>query len=73
MPWELGLGDRIINYMNVAVLPVTNSSNYWADQEYGMIYARIESDYDPSISDSDDWKVKYPNGNRIKLKDWLKQ
>lgn len=71
MPWELGLGDRIINYPNVAVLPLTNDPNTWADQEYGKIYGRVESAYSFSVADSDDWYIIYPNGTRIKFKDWL--
>ncbi len=73
MPWELGLGDRIINYKNVAILPLSNNENIWSDQEYGKIYGRIESKYRLSISDESDWKVIYPNGTNIELKDWLKQ
>lgn len=71
MPWELGLGDRIVNYKNVAVLPLTNDANYWGDQEYGSIYGRIQSNYSFNISDSNDWVIQYPNGAKIKLKDWF--
>lgn len=71
MPWELGLGDRIINYANVAILPLTNDPNNWSDQEYGKIYGRIESTYPFSIADSNDWYIIYPNDTRIKFKEWL--
>ncbi|WP_295712306.1 toll/interleukin-1 receptor domain-containing protein [Mucilaginibacter sp.] len=71
MPWELGLGDRIVNYLNVAMLPLTNDPNQWGDQEYGNIYGKVTSNYSYSVSDSNDWYLTYPNGNKVKLKDWL--
>lgn len=71
IPWELGLGDRIINYKNVAILPLTNDPSTWSDQEYGQIYGRIESNYSFNVSDSNDWYVTFPNSMRLKLKDWF--
>lgn len=71
MPWELGLGDRIINYTNVAILPLTNDPNIWSDQEYGKIYGNISSDYSFNNSNSDDWFITYPDGKKIKFKTWL--
>ena len=71
MPWELGLGDRIVNYQNVAILPLTNSATVWADQEYGRIYGHIEASYQYSENGRDDWYIIYPNQTKIKLKDWL--
>jgi hypothetical protein len=71
MPWELGLGDRIVNYKNVVVLPLTNDPFIWNDQEYSKIYGRIESDYSFDLLGSDDWNIIYPNSAKIKLKQWL--
>jgi len=71
MPWELGLGDRIVNYKNVAVLPLTNDASHWGDQEYGNIYGKVQSNYSFNISDANDWYVHYPNGTKVKLKDWF--
>lgn len=71
MPWELGLGDRIINYENVAILPLTNSSTTWNNQEYAKIYGRIESTYAYSTNGPDDWYIIYPNQQKVKLKDWF--
>lgn len=71
MPWELGLGDRIVNYKNVTILPLTDNPNVWSDQEYGKIYGRIESNYNFRASSSDDWFVVFPNLQKIKLKEWL--
>ncbi|PWG81180.1 toll/interleukin-1 receptor domain-containing protein [Pararcticibacter amylolyticus] len=71
MPWELGLGDRIVNYKNVAILPLTNEPSSWNDQEYGNIYGKVQSSYSFNISDSDDWYVQYPNNTKVKLKDWF--
>jgi len=71
MPWELGLGDRIVNYKNVAMLPLTNNEYMWTDQEYGNIYGKIESRYSQSNSDINDWMVKYPDGTTIGFSQWL--
>lgn len=71
MPWELGLGDRIINYPNVAVLPVTDNPNTWHDQEYGKIYGRVENISSVGFSTDDNWFVIFPNNTRIGLKAWL--
>lgn len=69
MPWELGLGDRIVNYKNVAVLPITHNENSWGDQEYGAIYGRIES----LTSYSDSWYVVFPGGTRVSLLNWINE
>ncbi|NUY81898.1 TIR domain-containing protein [Flavobacterium sp. MAH-1] len=71
MPWELGLGDRIINYKNVAILPLTNSAVTWNDQEYGKIYGRVEGSNSYVSNGPDDWYVIYPDGSKIKLKEWF--
>ena len=73
MPWELGLGDRIINYKNVAILPLTTDSSVWSDQEYGKIYGRIEGTYTYIENKPDDWFIIFPNGNKINLKKWLSE
>ncbi|WP_214226180.1 toll/interleukin-1 receptor domain-containing protein [Pedobacter sp. B4-66] len=72
MPWELGLGDRIVNYTNVAILPLTNDSNSFGDQEYGKIYGQVSSKYVFSVADHNDWFITYPNGSTVKLIDWLR-
>jgi hypothetical protein len=72
MPWELGLGDRIVNYSNVAILPLTNNSASWGDQEYSKIYGRIEGDYTYSENGPENWNVIFPdNIKKVKLRDWL--
>ena len=71
MPWELGLGDRIVNYDNVAILPLTNYSNTWGDQEYAAIYGRIENLPSIGFESIDTWYVIFPDGTRIGLKKWL--
>lgn len=68
MPWELGLGDRIVNYENVAVLPITHNENSWGDQEYGAIYGRIENQNTYSNSC---WYVVFPGGDKISLLEWV--
>jgi hypothetical protein len=70
MPWELGLGDRIVNFSNVAILPITNNRDYWGDQEYGKIYTRIEMDN--AYLHGEQWKIVYPDGRKINLLDWFK-
>lgn len=72
MPWELGLGDRIVNFKNVAVLPLTDDPSSFGDQEYGKIYGQISSNYPVSIDSKNDWMVGYPNGMKVKLIDWLR-
>lgn len=71
MPWELGLGDRIVNYLNVAMLPLTNDANQWGDQEYGNIYGKVTNNSAYTVSDPNFWFLTYPDGTKIKLKDWL--
>lgn len=71
MPWELGLGDRIINYPNVGILPVTNRADYWPDQEYGRIYGRIENIPSWGFPKEDTWYIIYPDGQRKDFKQWL--
>ncbi|MBB1284582.1 toll/interleukin-1 receptor domain-containing protein [Flavisolibacter sp. BT320] len=70
MPWELGLGDRIINYPNVAVLPLTVTVNHWPDQEYGRIYGRIENN-DNFFPKNDNWYVTFPDGRQINFRTWV--
>lgn len=69
MPWELGLGDRIVNYENVAILPITHNENSWGDQEYGAIYGKIEN----QGAYSNSWYVVFPGGNKISLLDWIRR
>lgn len=69
MPWELGLGDRIVNYENVAVLPITHNENSWGDQEYGAIYGRIEN----QSTYSNSWYVVFPGGRKVSLLDWIRR
>lgn len=71
MPWELGLGDRIINYPNVAILPLSENPNIWPDQEYGKIYGRVEKITNPGAFNGEDWYIIYPGGEKKKFKDWL--
>lgn len=72
MPWELGLGDRITNYKNTAILPLTTYSNYWGDQEYAALYGRIENLPSVGFNSDDTWFVIYPDGTKINLKNWIK-
>jgi len=71
MPWELGLGDRIVNYTNVAVLPLTANEYHWSDQEYGKIYSRIERN-GLNVASADDWNVIYPDNTKMPLRQWLR-
>jgi|SRR2546428_10748468 len=71
MPWELGLGDRIINYKNVAILPLTEYSSTWNDQEYGNIYGKIENTTSFVGSHPLNWHIKYPDGRSVSIKDWF--
>jgi hypothetical protein len=71
MPWELGLGDRIINYKNVVLLPVTHSPQEWSDQEYKSLYAYIAKDDNIFGNESSKWFVKYPDGSRVNFYAWL--
>lgn len=70
IPWELGLGDGFIKYENVAILPVTNYSSTWSEQEYYSIYAYIEkrASQDGTLTD---WAIIFPDNNAMWLKDWL--
>ena len=70
MPWELGLGDRIVNYENVAVLPLTTNEDRWGDQEYGAIYGRIEG-YRYYSLNYESWHIIYPNGEKVSLMEWI--
>jgi hypothetical protein len=43
VPWELGIGDAILNTSKIALLPASQDGNdqYWAKQEYLGLYDRI--------------------------------
>ena len=72
IPWELGLGDGFINYSNVAILPITNDSNYWDEQEYYAIYGHIEK---ANSKDNlrKDYAIFYPDGNAEWLINWIRK
>jgi hypothetical protein len=71
MPWELGLGDRITNHKNVALLPLTSNSSIWSDQEYSKIYGKIENIPSVGFNAIDTWYVIAPKGPKVNLKIWL--
>lgn len=72
IPWELGLGDGFLKYQNVAILPVTNNSNNWDEQEYYGIYGYIKEGVSKNKSKSD-WAIFFPNGAAFWLEQWLRK
>lgn len=71
IPWELGLGDGFDGYENTVILPLTDSSLRWDEQEYFGIYGYVKeaNSKDNSITD---WAIFYPDGTAIWLKNWLR-
>lgn len=72
IPWELGLGDGFLKYENVAILPVTNNSSSWDEQEYYQIYGHIKEGTN-KITGGKDWAIFFPNGDAFWLKDWMRK
>jgi hypothetical protein len=72
MPWELGLGDGSLKYENVALLPVSDTTNY-GEQEYAALYGKIDKENSYFSGSLSNYSVIYPNGNKIELIDWLKK
>jgi hypothetical protein len=71
IPWELGLGDGFLKYENVAILPITNESNYWEEQEYFEIYGYIK-EATSKDNKKTEWAIFFPNGISFWLKHWLR-
>lgn len=70
IPWELGLGDGFLKYQNVAILPVTNYSDNWNEQEYYGIYGYIRKANSRDNSKTD-WAIFFPNGEAHWLNEWM--
>lgn len=73
IPWELGLGDGEISNQNVALFPVTKTSNesYWSEQEYLGLYKRIIWSKFKNKSNKE-WMVwDHHNNTATALKSWL--
>lgn len=67
VPWELGVADMADNYLNVAIMPVTNPPHTWIGSEYVGIYQRI------IVSDDGTLGVFRPNQTSgISLEQWLR-
>jgi hypothetical protein len=65
--WELGFGDAHKYIDNIALIPLADNAATWNGAEYLRIYPRIEE----SETLSNVFKVIFPNGNSVSLKDWL--
>lgn len=72
IPWELGLGDGFVNYENVAILPITQYSNDWKEQEYYSIYGYIKK-VNSTNNLRNDYAIFYPNKKPEWLIDWIKR
>lgn len=70
IPWELGLGDGFIHFENVAILPITNNSSSWSEQEFYSIYGYIEKANSKDKSKYD-YAIFYPDGTAEWLLDWI--
>jgi hypothetical protein len=66
--WELGFGDAQKYLNHIAVLPVKENYTDYTGSEYLQIYPYIYR----SDSYSDNYYVRYPNGDIKSLIDWLK-
>lgn len=69
MAWELGLGDGLINYLNVAMLPIVIDPSLGVETEFKNIYARIEKN--ESFPDYKSWILKYPDGRKMPFLEWI--
>lgn len=72
IPWELGLGDGFLNYNNVAIMPITQFSNSWAEQEYYSIYGYVRK-ADSTDGSRYDYAIFYPDGSAEWLLDWIRK
>lgn len=71
IPWELGLGDGFDGYENAIILPVTNNTLIWTEQEYFEIYGYVK-EANSTDGSKKDWAIFYPDLKPIWLSDWLK-
>lgn len=72
MSWELGLGDGLIKYQNVAILPVVINQGVSFQSDFKKIYGYIEQN-DNSFSSIDKWQVVYPNGTKKRFTAWINE
>lgn len=70
MPWEFGLGDGLLGFPNTVTLPVIKIYNRTVSQDYLKMYGYIETARSVN-NETEDWAVRYPNGNAIWFRDWL--
>ena len=66
--WELGFGDAHKFIDKIGLLPLSENSGSWDGSEYLKIYPRIEE----SDFVSDFFKIIYPDGKELSLREWLK-
>jgi hypothetical protein len=72
IPWELGLGDGFLNYSNVAIMPITQYSNSWEEQEYYSIYGYIKT-ANSTDGTKHDYAIFYPDGSAEWLLNWIRK
>lgn len=74
VPWELGIGDNSLSADNVALLPVSQSSNEqtWAKQEYLGLYRHIVHGFMKGESNRLWMVYDYRKNTAIKLREWLR-
>lgn len=63
--WELGLGDGYKRLSNIALFPLRDTGKEYSGSEYLEIYPHIEED-------GGIFFVKDTNGNRSRLREWLR-
>lgn len=71
MPWELGLGDGFNGFKNTIILPITNTSSSWSEQEYYRIYGFVNGTEELFPYVRKRWQISFPNGQRVDLKTWI--
>ena len=72
MSWELGLGDGLIKYQNVAMLPIVTDQRAGFQTEFKKIYGYIEQN-DNTFGSLDKWQIVYPNGNSKRFYNWINE
>lgn len=77
--WELGYGDSVKYIEHIALFPFLKGSGTanWKDAEYLQIYPYIEKEEEMQLVNYSyqmvaTFYVRYPDGRKVALKNWLK-
>lgn len=71
--WEVGIAD-LLKYRNdkIAILPISDERDKWKGNEYLQLYPEIMCDNMNRLDNISSYFVKYPDGRKVLLENWLK-